>query len=126
MNEDLKVQGAGPADMAKLLAAVVLVLGGIVVFYSLDSLSLWLRWLVVIVGLALGLGALAWSAYGRAMWQFMLDARVELRKVVWPDLRDETLKTTAVVFVFVAVGGVFFWLVDLALAWATRYLTGQG
>jgi len=31
-----------------------------------------------------------------------------------------------VVFVFAAVSGVFFWLLDMFLAWATRYLTGQG
>jgi preprotein translocase subunit SecE len=30
------------------------------------------------------------------------------------------------VFIFVIVAGVFFWLVDLGLAWATRALSGQG
>jgi len=34
--------------------------------------------------------------------------------------------TTLVVFVFLIVAGVFFWLLDFALAWATRALTGQG
>jgi preprotein translocase subunit SecE len=52
-------------------------------------------------------------------------ARVELRKVVWPT-RDETFKTTAVVFVFVIVAGMFFWGLDLVLAAATKWLTGQG
>ena len=28
--------------------------------------------------------------------------------------------TTAVVFVFVVIAGVFFWVLDLFLAWATR------
>jgi preprotein translocase subunit SecE len=59
------------------------------------------------------------------LWQFALDSRVELRKIVWPN-REETLRTTAIVFVFVGVAGVFFWLVDLALAAATRFLSGQG
>jgi len=27
---------------------------------------------------------------------------------------------------FVAVAGVFFWVLDLVLAWATKTLTGQG
>ena len=40
---------------------------------------------------------------------------------------EETWKTTLVVFVFVAVAGVFFWVLDLVLAWATRFgTTGQG
>ena len=34
--------------------------------------------------------------------------------------------TTAVVFGFAVIAGVFFWLLDLFLAWATRHLTGQG
>jgi preprotein translocase subunit SecE len=50
---------------------------------------------------------------------------VELRKVVWPT-RDETLKTTIAVFVFVTIAGVFFWLLDLVLAWATRFWTSPG
>jgi len=61
----------------------------------------------------------------RRLWQFMLDSRIELRKIVWPS-RQETGMTTLVVFVFVTVAGVFFWLVDLVLAWATRALSGQG
>jgi preprotein translocase SecE subunit len=52
-------------------------------------------------------------------------ASVELRKMVWPT-RQATVQTTLVVFVFVILMGIFFWLVDMLLAWATRYLTGQG
>jgi preprotein translocase subunit SecE len=48
-----------------------------------------------------------------------------LRKIVWPN-RQETGMTTHVVFVFLIIAGVFFWLLDLGLAWATRALTGQG
>ena len=55
----------------------------------------------------------------------MLDSRVELRKIVWPN-RNETGMTTLVVFVFVIVAGLFFWTLDLVLAWATRALSGQG
>jgi len=125
VNEELKVQDAGSADKAKLAVAVVLALGGIVAFYTLDDAPAWQRWLAVVAGLLLGAGALAWSAYGRAIWQFVFESRVELRKIVWPTQR-ETLMTTVVVFAFVAIGGGFFWVVDLLLAWATRHLTGQG
>ena len=125
MNEELKVQDAGGADKAKLVGAVVLALAGIVAFYALGDAPAWQRWLAVIAGLALGAGVLAWSAYGRAIRQFVFESRVELRKIVWPTQR-ETLMTTVVVFAFVAIGGGFFWLVDLVLAWATRRLTGQG
>jgi preprotein translocase subunit SecE len=125
VTDELKVQNAGAADMARLVAAVVLAVAGIVVFYTLDSAPIWERWLAVVAGLVLGVGVVATSAYGRAVYQFVLDSRVELRKIVWPS-RRETGMTTVVVFAFVIIGGGFFWVVDLILAWATRHLTGQG
>ena len=125
MTDELKVQNAGGADKARLVAAVVLVVAGIVAFYTFDSAPLWQRWLAVVAGLVLGVASVATSVYGKAVVQFVTDARVELRKIVWPT-RRETGMTTAVVFGFVVLGGVFFWIVDLILAWATRHLTGQG
>ena len=74
---------------------------------------------------ALGAAVFASSSYGRAFWQFMQSARLELRKVVWPT-RQETATTTAVVFGFVIIAGLFFWALDVFLSWATRLLTGQG
>jgi preprotein translocase subunit SecE len=47
-----------------------------------------------------------------------------LRKVVWPS-RDETIKTTYVVFIFAIAMGLFFWGLDWVLTWLTRLLTGQ-
>jgi len=125
VTDELKVQNAGAADVARLVTAVVLVIAGIVAFYLLDSAPVWARWLTVVAGLVLGVGAVATSAYGKAVYQFVLDSRVELRKIVWPS-RRETGMTTLVVFAFVIIGGGFFWVVDLILAWATRHLTGQG
>jgi preprotein translocase subunit SecE len=125
VTEELKVQNAGGADVARLVIAVVLVIAGIAAFYWFDSASIWIRWAAVVAGLVLGIGVVATSAYGRAVVQFVLDSRGELRKIVWPD-RRESIVTTGVVFAFVVAGGGFFWLVDLILAWATRHLTGQG
>ena len=125
MTDELKVQNAGGADVARLVMAVVLVVAGIVAFYALDSAPVWERWLIVVAGLVLGFAVVATSAYGKAVYQFVLDSRVELRKIVWPS-RRETGMTTLVVFGFVVLGGGFFWIVDLILAWATRHLTGQG
>ena len=83
------------------------------------------RLLMVLAGVGAGAAFLFWSAQGQVLWQFVQGSRIELRKMVWPT-RQETLQTTLVVFVFVLLLGVFFWLVDMLLAWATRHLTGQG
>ena len=125
MTEEIKVPDAGASDKVKAAAAVLLAVGGIAGYYLLAAQPAWERWIAVIAGLALAFAMLAWSQYGRAFWQFMLDSRIELRKVVWPT-RNETGMTTLVVFGFVIIAGLFFWTLDLVLAWATKALSGQG
>ena len=125
MTDEIKNQEAGTADKVKLGVAIVIVIAGVAGYYLLADQALWVRWLPVIGSLVLGAVVVALSRYGAEFRRFLELSRIELRKVVWPT-RDETLKTTAVVFLFVAVAGVFFWLLDLVLAWATRTLTGTG
>jgi len=125
MTDDSKVQDAGTADQVKLGAAILIVIAGVAAYYLLSTQPSWLRWLAVGASLVLA-GVVTWfSWYGSQFQQFMALARVELRKVVWPN-RQETGMTTLVVFAFVVVAGLFFWALDWALALATRYLTGQG
>jgi preprotein translocase subunit SecE len=83
------------------------------------------RWLIVLAGFGVACAIAMQSSYGRDFWQFVQTSRIELRKVVWPN-RQETLQTTLVVLVFVLVSGLFFWLLDMVLAWITKQLTGQG
>jgi preprotein translocase subunit SecE len=123
MTDDSKIQDASSADVAKLVVAILLVAAGIVGYYLLDNV--WLRWGCVVAGLVLGALVIALSGYGKRLWAFTESARVELRKVVWPT-REETTKTTVAVFIFVTLAGVFFWLLDLLLAWATRFWTNTG
>ena len=125
MNEQVRQQNAGSAGSASLWVAVVLLLAGLAGYYALEGQAGWLRWLSVAAGLALGALVFGMSAGGRGFRQFVLDARGELRKVFWPT-KNETWMTTALVFGFAIIAGVFFWLLDLFLAWATRLLTGQG
>jgi preprotein translocase subunit SecE len=123
--DEIKVTDAGTADKVKLVVAVLLVLGGVAGYYVLAANPPWQRWLAVAAGLALAVLVVAFSRYGSQFRQFLELARVELRKIVWPT-RNETLTMTFVVFAFVAVAGLFFWLLDLVLAWATKTVTGTG
>ena len=126
MNEQVTETGVGVgADNAKLATSILLVLAGIVAFYVLHAQADWLRWLAVVAGVVLAVVVFGSSARGRTFWQFMSDARQELRKVVWPT-RQETTMTTAVVFGFVIIAGLFFWGLDVFLSWAMRLLSGQG
>ena len=125
MTDDSKVQDAGTADKMKLAIAIVIVIAGVAGYYLLADQAAWMRWLSVIASLVLAAVVVAFSRYGSEFRRFVELARIELRKIVWPT-RQETLQTTLVVFGFVIVAGVFFWLLDLALAWATKALTGTG
>jgi preprotein translocase subunit SecE len=125
MTDESKVQDAGTADKVKITVAIVIAIAGVVGYYVLADQAAWVRWLTVIAGLVVAAVVVAFSRYGSEFRRFLELARIELRKVVWPT-RQETLQTTLVVFGFVIVAGIFFWLLDLALAWATKALTGTG
>lgn len=117
--------GAASLDTAKLAAAALLLIGGIFAFYFFAGYSTLLR----VVGLLIIGGAAAGIALqtqvGRQLWQFIGDARAEVRKVVWPT-RQETLQTTLIVVVMVLILGIVLWLFDMMLMAILRYLTGQG
>jgi preprotein translocase subunit SecE len=122
MTEEVKAQEGGSASTAKLVIAIVLVIAGVAGFYLLANQSAWLRWAAVVAGLALGAVVIAFSQYGTDLREFVKAAQVELRKIVWPN-RQETGMTTLVVLGFVLIAGLFFWGLDLVLAWATQALT---
>jgi preprotein translocase subunit SecE len=122
MNE-VREQHAGSNLLVWVAGA--LLLAGVAGYYVLEVQPGWVRWASVLAGLVAAALVFGLSANGRDFWQFMLDSRSELRKVFWPT-RNETWITTAVVFGFAVIAGLFFWGLDLILAWATRALTGQG
>jgi preprotein translocase subunit SecE len=125
MSEQADKGGSPVIDSAKLVLAAAMLVAGIGGYYWFADVPTAVRLLMVLAGVALGAAFLFWSTQGQVLWQFVQGSRVELRKMVWPT-RQETLQTTLVVFVFVLLLGIFFWLIDMLLAWATRHLTGQG
>ena len=125
MNEQAEKTGVAFVDVLKIALAAAALIGGVVAFYWFDKEPQFLRVLMVLGGLVAGLALLVWSSPGRELWGYVQSSRVELRKMVWPT-RQETWRTTLVVFVFVLALAVFFWVVDMGLAWGARHVTGQG
>jgi len=115
---------ASSKDAALMSLSVLVLLAGIVAFYWYEDQPLPIRVAMVGAGVAAAAGLAWFSWYGREFRQFAQAARVELRKVVWPD-RDDTVRTTVMVFIFAAVMGFFFWGLDFVLTWLIRLLTGQ-
>jgi preprotein translocase subunit SecE len=125
MTEDIKAQDGGAANTVKLVIASLLVVAGVAAFYLLSAQSIWLRWTAVVAGIVLGGVVVAFSQTGSDLKKFIALSQVELRKIVWPN-RQETGLTTLVVLGFVLIAGLFFWGLDVVLAWATQALTKQG
>jgi len=105
------------ADKAKLAAAALLVVGAVAAFYLLGKQDLWLRTLVLLVGLVAATGAFFSSENGKQLIGFGRESVREIKKVVWP-ARKEALQMTAYVFAFVVVMALFLWLTDKTLEWA--------
>jgi preprotein translocase subunit SecE len=117
--------GSSGLDTTKLVMSVALVVIGIWAFYFFAGYSLLLRVIGLLV-LAGGASAIALTTHpGRQLWRFAIDARMEVRKVVWPT-RQETMQTTLIVMVMVFLLGLLLWLFDTVLMSILRFLTGQG
>ncbi|MGB0268066.1 MAG: preprotein translocase subunit SecE, partial [Pseudomonadales bacterium] len=60
---------------------------------------------------------------GRALWTLVNEARVEIRKVVWPT-REETTQTTLVVLALVFVMSLILWGLDSLLGLVVSSVIG--
>lgn len=120
------------ADIVKQVFTVVLIVAGIAAFYyfsadhsSFKEVRLLYRVLGLVAVMLVALSMLLTTGLGRDVWSFALESRQEVRKVVWPT-REETIRTTLLVFAMVFIVGLILWLLDMFLFWGVRYLTGQG
>ncbi len=106
----------GGADKARLVAAVALLLAGLVAYYMLAKQGPLVQWVGLLVGLGAAVAVFLTSESGRQLIAFGRDAVRETRKVVWPE-RKEAMQITAYVFGFVVVMALFLWFTDKTLEW---------
>lgn len=70
------------------------------------------------IGMLVAAGAAGWvgaqTVKGRAFVTLCLEARVEIRKVVWPS-RQETTQTTIVVLIVIFIVAMILWILDWGL-----------
>ncbi len=112
-------------DVVKQVLSVGFVVAGLSAFYYFSEFSLLYRVLALVGVVVVALGLMLTTATGRNVWVFILEAKQEVRKVVWPT-REETIRTTLLVFGMVFIVGLILWLLDMFLFWGVRLLTGQG
>lgn len=110
-------------DVVKWLVIVAVVLGGVYANSLYATESLLYRVLAGIV-LAIFIVAIALqTANGKAAWSLAKEARVEVRKVVWPN-RQETTQTTMIVVFTVIVVAFILWGLDSGLSFIVQGVIG--
>jgi preprotein translocase subunit SecE len=110
-------------DTFKLLLAIAILIAGIVGFYYYEAESQLYRVLGVVFAAGVAIAISSTTNIGQNLIGFGREARMEVRKVVWPT-RQETVQTTFMVIVAVIVIGIFLWLIDMLLAEAIQMITG--
>ena len=111
-------------DVVKQVFSVVLVIAGIAAFYYFADFRLLYRIIGLIAVIGASVGMLATTAWGASIAGFIADSKIEVRKIVWPT-KDETTRTTLLVFAMVSIVSLVLWLLDTFLFWGVRILTGQ-
>ena len=74
------------------------------------KIILWIVWFVLFCV------AGYFTAYGKFVCEFFDESKIELKKVVWPS-QQETMRTTMIVIVMVALTGLVLWAVDSLMIW---------
>lgn len=110
-------------DLLKWLVVAALVIAGVVgnQYFSAEPILYRVLALLVVAALA-GVIALQ-TAKGKAFWVLAKEARVEIRKVVWP-ARQETTQATLIVVAVVLVMSLLLWGVDSLLGWLVSLIVG--
>lgn len=105
---------SGSLDLVKWAAVVVIVVAAVYGNSYFAAESLLIRTIGLLIVAGIGGWVAAQTVKGRALVNLCLEARVEIRKVVWPT-RQETTQTTIVVLIVIFIVAIILWLLDWGL-----------
>ena len=124
MSANTEAQGSGRSlEVLKWIAVSILLVVAIVGNYYYRDFSLPLRALVVVLIIAIAGGIALITVQGKSTVAFAREARIEVRKVIWPT-RQEALHTTLIVAAVTAVMSLILWGLDGILVRVVSFITG--
>jgi preprotein translocase subunit SecE len=110
-------------DIAKWVVVAVLVAAAAAINVVFSEQSLLYR----VLGIVALSGVAAFVAFqtvkGAEFAEMLREARIEIRKVVWPT-RQETFQTTLLVLAAVVIAGLFLWGIDTGLGFVASKVIG--
>ena len=106
-----------------LIAAIGVLVIGMILFYYFSDIRLFYIVIGMIAVLILS-GYIGYqSDFGKLVYSYVTDSKIELKKVTWPTKQETTQTTLGVIFVVIVVG-ILLWLFDMLLSWAIGTLYG--
>ena len=106
-----------------LILSIVVLITGMVLFYYYSDVRLFYR-VIGMISVVIFSAFIAYqSDFGKLVYSYVTDSKVELKKVTWPTKQETTQTTLGVIFVVIVVG-ILLWLFDMLLGWAIGTLYG--
>ena len=106
-----------------LLLSIGVLITGMILFYYYSDVRLFYR-VVGMISVVIFSAFIAYqSDFGKLVYSYVIDSKVELKKVTWPTKQETTQTTLGVIFVVIVVG-ILLWLFDMLLGWAIGTLYG--
>ena len=124
MNSKTETQ-QGTVDIFKFLVALGVLTISLVGFYYYAEAPKVFRVLGILAGITVSLVIVSQTLKGRQAIDFVREAQVEVRKIVWPT-RQETSQTTLFVIIVVIIFAILLWVLDLGLSSSIQGLIGRG
>ena len=122
MSKQIENLNKGLGQINTAISALI-TLCSIALFYlNPFALTTLFKVLILLFSLVVAAYFFAKSVQGERLIHFAKEARIELRKVVWPT-REETVKTTGMVVIAVIVVAIFLWIVDAFFTWGVKVIS---
>ena len=122
MTKQIDNLNKGSVQLNSILSIVILVLSIAVFYLNPLGLTTLFKVLIMLFGLVVSAAIFIKSSQGKRFLHFAKEARIELRKVVWPT-REETIKTTGFVLIAVIIVAIFLWIVDAFFTWGVQLIS---
>ena len=120
---DKAENASNPLDTVKWVLVFVL-LGGLIYGYTTYAdVSVLYRALAAVGIAVVALFIASTTLKGQNFLTFAKEARMEVRKVVWPT-RQEVVRMTLIILAATAVVGLMLYFIDMIIVWAIGLITG--
>jgi len=110
-------------DLVKWFAVITILAGGIYANSYYGSVEILYRAIAGVLIASIAVAVALQTGKGAAVWDLAKEARIEVRKVVWPT-PQETSQTTLIVVVAVLFVALILWALDSTLSWSVQGLLG--